>query len=87
VVEPRAAEDELAQPVDERLALEQADALPVAHEIAAERLRASAIRPSARELDEVGGLLVVEVVRADQPEPDGGGGDRSSKSSALKPKR
>ena len=37
LVEPGAPEDELPQPVDERLALEQADALPVADEVAAER--------------------------------------------------
>ena len=31
--------------------------------------------PVSRELDEVGGLLVLELVPAQQPEPDGGGGD------------
>src|SRR5205807_738820 len=36
VVEPRAAEDELLQPVDERLAVDEGDPLPVADEGAAE---------------------------------------------------
>ena len=75
VVEPGAAEDELAQPVDERLALEQADALPVADEVAAERAAGVGDPAVGGELDEVGGLLVVEVVRPDQPEPDGRRGD------------
>ena len=36
VVEPGAAEDELLQPVDERLALDERDVLPVAHQVATE---------------------------------------------------
>src|SRR4051794_30968126 len=36
VVEPRAAEDQLAQPVDERLAADERHAFPVADEVAAE---------------------------------------------------
>ena len=75
MVEPGAAEDELAQPVDERLALQQADALPVPHEIPAERAPRLGDPAVGRELDEIGRLLVVEVVRADQSEPDGSGGD------------
>jgi hypothetical protein len=75
VVEPRAAEDELAQPVDERLAVEERDLLPAAYDIAAER-RAWVGDPAVRgELDEVGGLRLVEVVRLDQSEPDRGGDD------------
>ena len=66
VVEPGAAEDELAQPVDERLALEQADALPVADEVAAERAPRLGDPAVRGELDQVGGLLLVEVVRRDQ---------------------
>ena len=75
VVEPRAAEHELSQPVDERLALQQAHALPVPHEIAPERTACVGDPPIGRELDEVGGLVVVEVVGPDQPESDGGGRD------------
>ena len=70
VVEPRAAEDELLEPVHERLAVDECDALPVAHEVAAEpRLRVldHALR---HERDEVAGLLVVQLVGLDEPELD-----------------
>src|SRR5438105_6411871 len=46
MVEPRAAEHELAQPVDERLALDRRDRLPVADDVPAEL--------GARRLDEAG---------------------------------
>jgi hypothetical protein len=75
MVEPGAAEDELAQPVDQRLPLQQADALPVPHEVTpqrAARLRYAAV---GGELDEIGGLLVIEVVRLDHPEPHRGARD------------
>jgi hypothetical protein len=47
----------------------------VPHEIAAELAARLGNPPVGRELDEIGGLVVVEVVGADEPEPDGGGGD------------
>ena len=68
MIEPGAAEDQLAQPVDERLALDQRDALPVAREVAAE----ARLRPVDQALrgkcDEVARLLVVELVHLDEPE-------------------
>ncbi len=75
VVEPGAAEDELAQPVDERLALDEGDTLPVANEVAAERAAGLVDAALRRQLDEVGRLVVVQLVRLEQPELDGGGGD------------
>ena len=52
-----------------------ADALPVADEVAAELAARIRDPPVGSELDEVGGLLVVQVVRPDQPEPNGGTGN------------
>jgi hypothetical protein len=69
VIEPRTPEDELAQPVDERLAVDEGDSLPVAHEVEAEpaaRIPDPAVRD---ELDQIGGLVLVEIVRPDQIEP------------------
>src|SRR5262249_28681670 len=68
VVEPCTSEDELPQPVHERLAARQRDVLPVPHQIAAEtaaRVRDAAVRS---ELDQVGRLLVVQVVVPDETE-------------------
>ena len=71
VVEPGAPEDQLAQPVDERLAVDEGDALPVADDVAAERA-ARLDDPAVRgELDEIGGLVVVELVPLQQAELDG----------------
>ena len=70
VVEPGAAEDELAQPVDERLAADERDALPVAREVAAEPRLGILDQPLRRERDEVARLLLVELVRLDEPELD-----------------
>jgi hypothetical protein len=75
VVEPGAAEDELADPVDERLAVDDREPLPVADEVDAEHAAGFVDAPVRRELDEVGGLLVLELVPAQEPEPDGGGGN------------
>src|SRR5262249_51461657 len=75
VIEPGAAEDELAEPVDERLAADERHPLPVAREVAAEsrfRLLDHALRG---ERDEVGGLLLVELVRLDESELHGRGDD------------
>ena len=82
VVEVRAAEHELAEPVDERLAVDEREALPVADEVRPERaarLRDPAVRG---ELDEVGDLVVVEVVRRDEPQPDGRGARPAPRSRA-----
>ena len=62
VVEPGAAEDELAQPVDERLALHERELLPVANEVAAERAPGLPDPPAGGQLDQVGRLVVVELV-------------------------
>ena len=75
VVEPGAAEHELAQPVDERLAVDEREALPVAHEVPPEGAARLVDPPLGGELDEVGGLVLVEVVRLDEAELDRGRGD------------
>jgi hypothetical protein len=72
MVEPRAAEDELAEPVDERLFLHERHVLPVAHEVEAEPAARLDDPPVRDQLDEIGLLVVVEVVRPDQAEPDRG---------------
>jgi len=72
MVEPGAAEDQLAQPVDERFALDEGDVLPVANEIAAERRAGLFDRVPLDELDQVGRLVVVELVPSDEAELDGG---------------
>src|SRR4029079_16915097 len=75
VVEPGASEDQLAQPVDERLAADQRDPLPVADEIPPElaaRLLDAAV---GGELDEVGGLVIVQLVGLDQAELDRSSGN------------
>ncbi len=74
VVEPRAPEDELAKPVDERLLIHDRETLPVAHEVVAEQAAGLADPALRRELDEVVGLLGVEVARLDEPELHRGGG-------------
>src|SRR5213078_4427759 len=71
VVEPGAAEDELAQPVDERLAADERDALPVAREVAAEPRFRLLDQALGRERDEIRGLVLVELVRLDEPELHG----------------
>src|SRR5947199_7743759 len=74
VVEPRAAEDELLQPVHERLAAHEGDLVPAADEVAAERA-ARLLDPGALdELDEIGRLVLVELVPREEPELHGGGG-------------
>ena len=75
VVEPGPPEHELPEPVHERLALDERDVVPVPDDVATEvapRLFDPAV---GRELDEVLDLLWVELVVADQPEPDRRGGD------------
>src|SRR5258707_392917 len=75
MIEPRAAEHQLAQPVDERLAADKSEPLPVADEVPAEPGARLDDLPVRGDLDEVTDLLVVEVVRSDQAESDGRGGD------------
>jgi hypothetical protein len=69
LVEPRASEDELAKPVDERLAVHEGDVLPVADEVAAEAAPRLVDAAVGRELDEVGGLVVVQLVVGKEAEP------------------
>jgi hypothetical protein len=75
VVEPRAPEDELADPVDERLPVDDRESFPVADEVEPEGAAGLVDAPVRRELDEVGGLFFLELVAAQQPELDGGGSD------------
>ncbi len=72
VVEPRAAEDELPQPVDERLASDQGNPLPVSNEVPAHRASRLDDSTVGREFDQVGRLVAVELVRFQKPELDGG---------------
>lgn len=73
VVQPRAPEDELGEPVDERLAVEDREPIPVPDEIDAERAPWLADAPIGRELDEIRGLVDVELIPWDEPELDGRG--------------
>src|SRR5581483_12027847 len=72
VVEPRAAEDEALQPRQQLLALDEGERVPVANEIAAERGARHLDAVARHELDQVGRLVVVELVAPDQAELDGG---------------
>src|SRR5262249_21700092 len=72
VVEPRAAEDELLEPVDEGLALDEGDLVPAANDVAAERAAGLEHSVPLDELDQVGRLVVVELVLREEPELDGG---------------
>ena len=74
VVEPRAAEDELAKPVDERLAVHEREPFPVADEIAPELAARLLDQAVGRQLDEVLGLVGLELVAVDEPQPVGGRG-------------
>ncbi len=71
VIEPRAAEDQLAQPVDERLVVDERHALPVAYEVAPETRERLVDHPLRRQRDEVGDLVLVELGRLDDPELHG----------------
>src|SRR5205823_11278657 len=72
MVEPGSAEDQLAQPVDERLALDEGNALPVANEIPAEQAPRFVDAALRGQLDQVGRLVVVKLVRFEEPELDSG---------------
>jgi hypothetical protein len=73
LVEPCAPEDELPQPVDKGLVPYERDPIPVADDVLAEVAAGIRDRPLRGELDEVGGLVRVELARLDQAELDGGG--------------
>jgi hypothetical protein len=70
VVQPRAPEHQLPDPVDERLAVDDREPLPVADEIHAESAARLVDAPVGRELDEIRGLVHVELVAWDETEPD-----------------
>jgi single-stranded-DNA-specific exonuclease len=75
LIEPGAAEDELPQPVDERLVVHEGQPFPVADEVAAELAPRLGDDPVRGELHEVGGLVRVEFPRLDEAEPHGRGVD------------
>src|SRR3954471_8600912 len=62
LVEPGASEDELLQPVDERFALHEGNLGPVANEVAAELAAGLLDSVPLDELDQVGRLVVVQLV-------------------------
>jgi hypothetical protein len=74
VIEPRAPEDELAEPVHEGLAVDDADPLPVTDEIDAESAARLVDAPVGRELDEIRGLVDFEFVPWNESELDRGRG-------------
>ena len=75
MVEIGAAEHELAQPVDEGFPVHEREPLPVAHEVRAERAPGLGDPAVRGELDEVADLVLVEVVRRDEAELQGGRAD------------
>src|SRR6185437_1313388 len=75
VVEPRAAEHELLEPVDERFTADQRERVPVAHEVLAERAARSLDRVALDELDEIARLVLVQLGACDEAKPDRRGGD------------
>ena len=75
MVEPRAAEDELLEPVDERLAADQRERVPVPDEVFAERAAGRLDRVPLDELHEVGGLVLVQLGIGDEAEADRRCGD------------
>ena len=87
MVEPGAAEDQLAQPVDERLAVDERDALPVAYEVAAEPRRGRVDHALCRERDEVRDLLLVERGGLDDAELHCGRDDATLEVGPLNEKR
>ena len=72
VVEPGAPEDELAQPVDERLALDEGNSLPVANQVPAEETAGLFDETLRGQFDQVGRLVAVQLVCFDEAELDGG---------------
>jgi hypothetical protein len=72
LVEPGPAEDEFPQPVDERLTVDESQYLPVPDQVAAETAPGLVDAAVGRQLDEVGRLVVVQIVVLDEPELDRG---------------
>ena len=87
VVEVGAAEDELAEPVDERLAVDERDPFPVADEVRAERAPGLGDATVRRQLDEVGDLVLSRSFVATRPSLTAAAPTRSSKSRAPNEKR
>ena len=72
MVEPRAPEDQLAQPVGERVAVEAVELPGVRGQVAPEPAAGVVDPAGAGELDQVGGLVEGEVARGHELEPYGG---------------
>jgi hypothetical protein len=70
VIQPGAPEHELPDPVDKGLAVHDREAFPVADEVGAERAARFVDASVGRELDEIRGLVEVELVSWDQAELD-----------------
>ena len=71
VVEPGAAEDQLSEPIHERFVTHDGQSLPVVDEVVAElrlRVRDASVRG---QLDEVGGLILLELARLHEAELHG----------------
>src|SRR4051812_19399742 len=75
VVEPRAAKDELLEPVDKRFAADEGESVPVANEILAERAARCSDRVALDELDEIAGLVLVQLGARDETQTDRRGRD------------
>jgi holliday junction DNA helicase RuvB len=75
VIEPGAAEDQLAQPVDQRLVADQRDAFPVPNQVSAQRAARLGDVAVGRQLDQIGGLFLLQLARLDEAELDRGGVD------------
>jgi hypothetical protein len=75
VVEPGAAKDQLSEPIHERFVAHDGEPLPVADEVVA-KLAARVGDPSVScQLDEIAGLVLLELAGLDEAELDGGGVD------------
>src|SRR6476469_9006240 len=75
VVEPGAAEDQLAQPVDERLTVDERHALPVPYQVPPEPGRGRGDHALRRQRDEILDLLFLEVGGLDDTELHRGADD------------
>jgi hypothetical protein len=71
VVEPRTPKDQLSEPIDERFVAHDGEALPVADEIVAELRARLCDPPVRRQLDEVPGLVLLELAGLDEAELHG----------------
>jgi single-stranded-DNA-specific exonuclease len=66
VVEPRTAEDQFSEPIDERFVAHHGQPLPVADEVIAELAPGLRDPPMSRQLHEVRGLVLLELARLDE---------------------